>query len=115
MSHCYAMYKSSISEISVESPGMPGCENLPLSVCSVNWNLQHYLLQIVWYKDVTTKCSLCLGLVPLLTNVERSVFRMIEDKILAMKREASIVASGGMRIACTEHSDVVVHQFILVM
>ena len=35
--------------------------------------------------------------------------------MLAMKREASVVASGGMCIACTEYSDVVVHQFILVM
>ena len=32
-----------------------------------------------------------------------------QDSLLAMKRETSVVASGGKCIACSEHGDVVVH------
>ena len=32
-----------------------------------------------------------------------------QDSLLAMKREARVVASGGKCIACSEHGDVVVH------
>ena len=47
----YAIPNSSISKISIEPAGMPGCENLPLSVCSVNWNLIESLLFLVFAKN----------------------------------------------------------------